>query len=143
MGGSVWAERHGVTGRALPEFNAWRERAEIALVVAAHARGLVRAAHDVSEGGVIQALAEMSFASGQKLGFAAHLATPVVARAKAKGRTAEAWFSEEPGFVLEVDPADADTLANWAVSLNVMLARLGQVEAAPRSPPSPSSGCRA
>jgi len=131
LGGSVRAERRGIEGRTLPAFDPARERAEIALVVAAHARGLVRAAHDVSDGGLVQALAEMSFASGDELGFAADIAAWCDGEAS-PGRAVEAWFSEEPGFVLEVDPADVDTIARWAAALGAPLARLGAVVAAPQ-----------
>jgi phosphoribosylformylglycinamidine synthase len=131
LGGSVRAERHGIEGRALPAFEPMRERAEIALVVAAHARGLVRAAHDVSEGGLVQALAEMSFASGGELGFAADVAAWCDGNAS-PGRAVEAWFSEEPGFVLEVAAADVDTIAGWAAALGAPIARLGAVVAEPQ-----------
>ncbi len=127
LGGSVYAERHGIAGRALPAFAPGRERGEIALVVAAHARGRVLAAHDVSEGGVVQALAEMSFASGGELGFTADIAPWTVVSVGG----VEAWFSEEPGFVLEVDSADLPELEAWARALGVSLGRLGTVDAVP------------
>ncbi len=131
LGGSVRAERRGLAGQPLPVFDPVRERAEIALVVAAHARGRVRAAHDVSDGGLVQALAEMSFASGGELGFEADVA-PWCRPAGDGERAVAAWFSEEPGFVLEVEAADVDVLVAWASALGAPIARLGAVVAAPR-----------
>jgi phosphoribosylformylglycinamidine synthase len=126
LGGSVFAESNGRTADPLPGFDVVAERADLALVVAAHARGLVAAAHDVSEGGVVQALAEMAFAGGAHLGFRAAIAPWVVDA----DESAHAWFSEEPGFVLAVDPAHVVTLAAWAEALGARLAVLGGVASA-------------
>ena len=74
----------------------------------------------------------MSFASGAKLGFDADIAPWVGPAALGNGRAAEAWFSEEPGFVLEVDPAHLPELESWARALGAPLASLGTVDAAAR-----------
>ncbi len=67
LGGSLWARRNGRTGLAVPRSDpsAVRRAGERLLVAMQH--GLVRAAHDVSDGGLAVTLAEMAF--GGHLGF--------------------------------------------------------------------------
>jgi phosphoribosylformylglycinamidine synthase len=78
MGGSVAAD--------IFDFEAFRR--EIAFMLAAHDRQLVRAAHDVSDGGLIVAVLEMAFAS-----FETDLGVCI--------ETREALFAEAGGFVVE------------------------------------------
>ena len=94
LGGSLFAERRGrADDRTLEPAPEWgREgRAHLALALGLVHDGIARACHDVSSGGLAQALCEMAFASGRELGFA------VAQRADDRE-----WFSEEPGFVLEI-----------------------------------------
>lgn len=71
LGGSLWARRDGLRGFRIPPTDPPRlHRLGERLRRAAHA-GLVRAAHDVSDGGLAVTLAEMAFGGG--LGFDAHL----------------------------------------------------------------------
>jgi phosphoribosylformylglycinamidine synthase len=126
LGGSLFAERRGRAGDPVHAFEPQEERADLAFVLAAHARGLVAAAHDVSDGGLVQALAEMAFAGRARLGFVADLGPAVSAGAEA---AEHAWFAEEPGFVLEVDAEDLAALDGWARRLGARCARLGRVTA--------------
>jgi phosphoribosylformylglycinamidine synthase len=123
LGGSVVAEILGQPDTNLPgpryEFLA----AEIAFVLAAHEAGLIEAAHDVSDGGLLTALAEMAFPT---LG-----ARPVGARLNAPGNFAPnvsataAYFGECGGFVLEVADPDA-FLALAERSGAIELVRIGE-----------------
>jgi phosphoribosylformylglycinamidine synthase len=72
LGGSVLADVAGADalGGGLPAIDYPALRAEIAALLAAHERGLVLAAHDVSDGGTLVAIAEMAFASGAAIGAA-------------------------------------------------------------------------
>ncbi|MCH2160260.1 MAG: phosphoribosylformylglycinamidine synthase subunit PurS [Phycisphaerales bacterium] len=68
--------------------------------------GLVRAAHDPSEGGVLPAVAEMGFAGG--LGVTLDLAAMTCAGAPSLEARA---FAEDPArYLLEVDPAQLDSV---------------------------------
>jgi phosphoribosylformylglycinamidine (FGAM) synthase-like enzyme len=60
-GGSVYYDLHGELGAALPKPDFATIGKEIYAVVDAIQQGLVLSAHDISEGGVAVALAEMSF----------------------------------------------------------------------------------
>ena len=128
LGGSVFAARNKRAGDPVPDFDPTGERADLALVVAAHAQGLVSAAHDVSDGGVLQALAEMAFAGRAGLGFHADI-TPWVEEGESD--PAFALFSEEPGFVLAVRPEAEATIATWAEALGARVGRLGKVMPVP------------
>jgi len=101
LGGSLFAARRGRgDDRALALPAEWGEegRAFLALALGLIFDGIATACHDVSGGGLAQALCEMSFASGAGLG--CRVARPAAAEAAW-------WFAEEPGFVVEV-PAGTD-----------------------------------
>jgi phosphoribosylformylglycinamidine synthase len=70
LGGSVLEDvlSDSDAGTALPEIDYAAMRAEISALLEAHERGLVLAAHDVSDGGTLVAVAEMAFASGCAIG---------------------------------------------------------------------------
>ena len=70
LAGSALAETLGVAqpAAALPAIDYTALRAEIDALLAAHASGLVLAAHDVSDGGTLVALAEMAFAAHLEIG---------------------------------------------------------------------------
>jgi phosphoribosylformylglycinamidine synthase len=65
LGGSEWAHHvHGHLGGRPPQVDLAAERALAELLVEAAARGLVRAAHDLSDGGLAQGLSEMVLRHG-------------------------------------------------------------------------------
>ena len=95
LGGSVAFEFSELTPEPLPPPDYEALRKEIAALLAAHAAGLVLAAHDVSDGGTLVALAEMSFASGARIGVEI-----------ANVLSLQEAFGESAGFVVETsDPA--------------------------------------
>jgi len=71
LGGSLWARRHGVSRLAVPRPDPTALRRVGERLLAAGSRGLLRAVHDVSDGGLAVTLAEMAF--GGELGFTADL----------------------------------------------------------------------
>ncbi len=64
LGGSLWARRHGESLLRVPRPDPAGLRAIGETLLRAHAAGEVRAAHDVSDGGLAVALAEMGFGGG-------------------------------------------------------------------------------
>jgi phosphoribosylformylglycinamidine synthase len=117
-GGGLWAEHRGEVGGEVPaplDDPLPRYRA----IHRAVRDGLVRAAHDPSEGGLAVALAELAIA-GRK---------GISVDASAGGLSAEAWlFSESLGrLLLVVDPADQEALE--VALAGVPCTRLGTVEA--------------
>jgi len=71
LGGSLWARRHGLTGIAVPRADPAGLRRLGERLLAAGQRGFVRAAHDISDGGLAVTLCEMAFGGG--LGFTVDL----------------------------------------------------------------------
>jgi phosphoribosylformylglycinamidine synthase subunit PurL len=67
LGGSLWARRGGFTGLPIPTPNPRALRADGERLLTAMRAGVVRAAHDISDGGLAVALPEMAF--GGHLGF--------------------------------------------------------------------------
>jgi len=64
LGGSLWARRHHRSEFALPRVDPAGLRRLGERLLAAGRRGLVRAAHDLSDGGLAVTLAEMAFGGG-------------------------------------------------------------------------------
>ncbi len=64
MGGSHFAGVHELSGGSEPQVDPQLARRTFAAVHAAISAGLVRACHDLSEGGLAVAIAEMAFAGG-------------------------------------------------------------------------------
>jgi phosphoribosylformylglycinamidine synthase II len=123
FGGSEWAhEVHGHLGGRPPAVDLAREQA-IGTVLAAAARdGLVSGTHDLSDGGLAQALVEacLRSAAGARVTLPASL-DPFVAL-----------FSESSARVLlGVPSAHADRLAHLCTDHAVPVTHLGQVHSAP------------
>ena len=79
--------------------------------------GLVTACHDVADGGLIVAAAEMALASGRGL----NLTTPV------KQRKAAFWFGEDQGrYLVAAAPAAADTLLLKAAMAGIQASKIGR-----------------
>jgi phosphoribosylformylglycinamidine synthase len=130
LGGSHWAGLKQQAGGQVPTVDPTVGRPLFRAVHAAIARGLVRACHDLSEGGLAVALAEMALAGG--LGLTVSLAA--VPRDGAAAHDAALLFSESPSrFLLEVRPPHVAELDSLFAGLP--LARLGTVAAGTDSKP--------
>jgi len=80
---------------------------------------LITACHDVSDGGMLVAAAEMALASGEGL----ELKTPV------KARRAAYWFGEDQGrYLIAAAPGAADTLLLKAAMAGVQASKIGRFE---------------
>jgi len=115
LGGSVVA---GVLGPQLPSpgsvpaIDYAAMRAEIGTLLEAHERGLVLAAHDVSDGGTLVAIAEMAFAAACEIGV--RLDVDLKLRAA---------FGESGSFIVET--ADPDAFEALARERGARTERLG------------------
>jgi len=105
LGGSELAAELNFAGGQVPQVDALANRARYLGIHAAMQRGLIRAAHDLSDGGLAVALAEMAIAGRlgacvnldhvpcRPLDLAAHslLSTPQPLRPGSRGSTWRAW----------------------------------------------------
>jgi phosphoribosylformylglycinamidine synthase len=64
LGGSHFAHIHGMVGGCVPQVDSVRAKVTFSAIYRAIHAGLVRACHDLSEGGLAVAVAEMAFAGG-------------------------------------------------------------------------------
>ncbi len=127
LGGSLWAEVNGQAGGRVPRVDLERAPGLLRSLHQAMRLGLVRSCHDLSEGGLAVAMAEMALAGG--LGAVVDLG-----RVPCDEDAADEFvllFSESPTrFVLEVRPEHCarleELLASWP------LGRLGEVAAGRR-----------
>jgi phosphoribosylformylglycinamidine synthase II len=127
-GGSVAAEVLGVDDPRLPDVDYAALRRELAALLAAHERGLIAAAHDVSDGGLLTALAEMAFPTLDAAPLGVRL-LPVAAWAGERAGAREAYFGETGAFVVEA--TDAAAFAALAAEFGVAHAAIGETTADP------------
>ncbi len=123
LGGSEWAhEVHGHLGGRPPAVDLAREQAIAELLAAASRGGLVSAAHDLSDGGLAQALVEAALLSRH----GAHITLP------ADLDPFIALYSESSArLLLGVSRAHAPRVAQLCSAHRVPLTRLGEVHATP------------
>ena len=114
FGGSVYAEILDLPERPLPNADYQTARAVQALLLEAIRLGLISAAHDVSDGGTLTAVAEMCLWSRGHGDFGAHLDEP---------HGDVDLFGEAGGFVVEVN--DAPRFDALAANRYVLPVRLG------------------
>jgi phosphoribosylformylglycinamidine (FGAM) synthase-like enzyme len=124
LGGSLWAEVYQSTGGRVPRVD---PKLGLRIFKALHqaiSRGLIRSCHDLSEGGLAVALAEMALAGG----LGAQVSLSDVPRADDAGCDFVLLFSESTTrFVLEVPIESFAELAGLFDGLP--LGRLGEVAA--------------
>ncbi|MGH2952530.1 MAG: phosphoribosylformylglycinamidine synthase subunit PurL [Solirubrobacterales bacterium] len=122
LAGSELAKLRGELGRGLPSLPVDAVRAAIEFVREAVRAGRVRAAHDISDGGLACALSECAIAGG--VGVTADLDELIELRGCA-GETA--LFGEGPGgFVLAGEPAALELLAAEAAAAAIDLIFIGE-----------------
>jgi phosphoribosylformylglycinamidine synthase len=122
LAGSLFSEVQGREGGKVPGVVPALGEAVFRTVYLAISRGLVRSCHDLSEGGLAIALAEMALAGGM----GASVSLRDVPCEDDAARDLVLLFSESPSrFLLEVEPQDYAPLADLAGSLP--MGRLGDV----------------
>ncbi|MCX5681012.1 MAG: AIR synthase-related protein, partial [Candidatus Omnitrophica bacterium] len=123
MGGSIYYDTFGKLGNSVPHVNFKNALKIFTVLQGAIQKGLVRAAHDCSEGGLAVALSEMAFAGG----FGASV---FLAKVPFKGKKAQndiVLFSESNSrFVVEVAPSHQKNFENVLKGINFGL--VGQVK---------------
>jgi phosphoribosylformylglycinamidine synthase len=115
LGGSALAQAHGQLGDESPDLDAAdRLPAFFALVQHLHAGGDLLAYHDISDGGLFCALAEMAFASRCGL------------EIDVRGEALATLFAEELGAIVQVPSATANSVVVAAESAGLAAERLGR-----------------
>jgi phosphoribosylformylglycinamidine synthase II len=103
LGGSQYYGIHGYVGNKVPRVDSKKGKKLMDTLSAVMEKGMVRACHDLSEGGIGVAAAEMAFAGG--LGMVIHLGQ--VPLGEAMNRDDYVFFSESnTRFLVEVAPKD-------------------------------------
>lgn len=120
-GGSTYYALHDVLGANVPQPYLNNLARDIHTVHAAIQQGLVLAAHDISDGGLAVALAEMSFK--RQIGVSIDVPGELAIEKKL--------FGETGGFILEVARDKLKTLINLFAEAGVSCVVLGQTTATP------------
>lgn len=121
-GGSVYYQLHEELGAQVPAPDLTTFSREIHAVYEAIQRGLVLAAHDITEGGIAVALAEMSF----KNNIGVNVNVPGELSVEKK------LFGETGGFVLEVARDKVKELRQIFADQNIPVFMIGETSAEPR-----------
>ncbi|VEB33768.1 phosphoribosylformylglycinamidine synthase II (FGAM synthase II) [Legionella cherrii] len=120
-GGSVYYQLHNQLGSQLPKPDLAAFADEISAVHAAMQAGLVWSAHDISEGGIAVALAEMSFKN--EIGVNVFISGDLPNDKKL--------FSESGGFILEVSPENISALEQIFQQYSVAFQTIGETTVTP------------
>jgi phosphoribosylformylglycinamidine synthase II len=115
-GGGVYYDLHGELGASLPKPDLATIGREIKAVTDAIQQGLVLSAHDISEGGIAVALAEMSFKNCMGVNITVPGDLPI----------AKKLFSETGGFVLEVARDKVTALKKVFARYEIPVLAIGQ-----------------
>lgn len=121
-GGSVYYDLHGELGANVPKPDLKQIGTEIIALNDAIQQSLISSAHDISDGGIAVALAEMSFKNniGVSVDIQSQLPPEVVL------------FSETGGFILEVEKSKLNTLKAVFTGYNIPLFEIGWTTSDPR-----------
>ncbi|MEE8194395.1 MAG: phosphoribosylformylglycinamidine synthase subunit PurL [Dehalococcoidales bacterium] len=115
LGGSEYLRSFGLIGNSVPRVDPYRARELMDRLSLATERGLVRACHDLSEGGLGIAVAEMALAGG--LGAKLHLKKVLLG--EPMDRDDSILFSESNSrFLAEVAPEDRDEFEKIMEGIN-------------------------
>jgi len=122
LGGSQYYGIHGYVGNRVPRVDSKKGKKLMDTLSAVMEKGLVKACHDLSEGGIGVAAAEMAFAGG--LGMVIHLGQ--VPLGEAMNRDDYVLFSESnTRFLVEVAPEDSHQFEDMMAGVD--FAAIGQV----------------
>lgn len=116
----------GVTGHDVPRVRFDEERAACAAVTDLADRALVEACHDISEGGLIVAVAEMMLGSAPDETPGVRLTHQASDGAVGTGQACRFLFCENGGYVLEVRPENEDAVLAVLERRAVWSARIGE-----------------
>lgn len=114
-GGSVYYDLHHELGAALPKPDLTQIAQEIRTVATVIQKGWVLSAHDISDGGLAVALAEMSFKNSIGVNVQIQSELPMSKRL----------FSETGGFILEVNKSALNDIQHVCKKANMTIIELG------------------
>ncbi len=133
LGGSHYAKVAGLTGGQVPTVDAAMARSTFVAMHQAIREGTVRACHDLSEGGLAVAAAEMAFAGGLGVSITLHdvPTEPAMEGELSPASVAQLLFSESnTRFLCEVPPQQASQFE--ALLAGLPHARIGEVNQSQR-----------
>ena len=127
LGGSVYYDINGEIGANVPRIDFEKERNALYSVIDAISERLVLSCHDISDGGLGTALAEMVLGgeADGKIGVSVDIGF-------SESRADIALFSESPGFVLEVREKDAKSVEKIFSKYKTNLEQLGRSTSEPK-----------
>ncbi|MBI2484158.1 phosphoribosylformylglycinamidine synthase subunit PurL [Candidatus Uhrbacteria bacterium] len=118
-GGSVFYSLFGALGATLPSSDVAEANKQIHALTDAITSGLVRSAHDISDGGIAVTLAEMSFY--REIGCVIEITDDLPLH--------QYLFSETPGFVIEADPTNDGIIREHFSRHDVPIYPIGKTQA--------------
>ena len=123
LGGSIYYSLFGETGASIPQPDLDLVRSWGRFLTTCAAEGLLLSCHDISEGGIAAAIAEMAILSSGPERIGCHAVIPGDLSPE------RLFFSESFGFVLECDPRFTERVTNAAKECGIMPVRIGKTAA--------------
>lgn len=128
LGGSHWSRLHQLTGGQVPRVDAKLARQTFRAVHRAIHEGLVRSCHDLSEGGLAAAVAEMAFAGGCGANLNLSQVPHTLTQLAEPARTVASLFAESnTRFICEVAPDRQQAFAKLMADQEVACGEIGSV----------------
>jgi phosphoribosylformylglycinamidine synthase len=125
LGGSHYFARRGLVGASVPQVSLTTGPATANAVAALISAGLITSAHDLSEGGLAVAAAEMLFAGG--MGASLDLAGVPCAE-DADDDATLLFYESASRYLLEVSPANFDAVARSLKEKSIRFGVIGRIE---------------
>ncbi|MEK6876796.1 MAG: AIR synthase-related protein, partial [Nanoarchaeota archaeon] len=121
LGGSVYYDINGKLGKNVPEINFEEHRNMVYAIIDCIENGLFLSCHDISDGGMFTAIAEMILGGNAdgKIGAEINFDYPHL-------RNDKILFSESPGFVFEVEEKNKDKVQSIFKKYNLFAHTLGK-----------------
>jgi len=131
LGGSEFYNVLGHVGANVPRVDLEKAKNEIYAVIDAINEGLIESAHDISEGGLLITLAEMTMPNPHTGGGNLGLRADITQTGTDDLKVYQKAFSETGGFVVEVKPENTDAFKKQMEKYRVNPIPLGEVTADP------------
>ena len=127
LGGSEFYRLLGELGKNVPKPDFKQAKNEIYAVIDAIDNGLIQSAHDISEGGLLVTLAEMTMPHARIGGGDKGVKVDIGKTGPSDLKAFKKAFSETGGFVAEVKPEDVDSFMEICKHHNLSPILLGEV----------------
>ena len=132
LGGSEFYRLLGHIGANIPQIDFPQAQSEIYTIIDAIDDGLLESCHDISEGGLLVTLAEMTMPNPRHGGGELGVKIDLKSTGSSELQPYQKAFSQTGGFAVEVKPENIEAFKNICQKYNIQPIELGQVTSEPQ-----------